>query len=127
MIAPAITPAYAALTWTSISGIALATSAVLALGVVVIKTGRSPLTLLQLAALRLQGEWMWAVGYAWPAVRRERHQIDYCIAKAARRVVEKAPPIASREPVAVERFTQLPGSARSGLLDWLAVWLRRTA
>ena len=106
------TPAYAAMTWTSISGIVVASAGVLAIGLAVLKTGRSPLTLLVRAALRLQGEWMWLIDYAWPAVRRERHQIEWCLRGAHRRVVETAPPAQTREPVAIEKHQPPPGSAQ---------------
>lgn len=110
------TPAYAALTWTSISGISVSSAAVLAMGVAVLKTGRSPLTLLQRGALRIQGEWMWLLTCAWPAVLSVRWQYEICATKVHRRVIETVRP-AARGPVAEETFNPPPGSAHQELLE----------
>lgn len=77
-----------------------------------------PLTLLQRWALRLQGEWMWLVECAWPAVRSVRWQYEICATKCHRRVVEAAPP-AQPGPVAAETFEPPPGSGRQTLRGWL--------
>lgn len=123
MIPADSTPAYAALTLTSVTGIALVVGSVLAMGVAVIKTGRSPLTLLVRAALHMQAAWLWVSLIAWPAVMRERGKYRNCFAEAHLRMVD--PVRQAPEPVAEEKFRPPPSSGRPESLDWtLYRWLK---